>query len=128
MSVIITGLVGWVGLMVTIFLNSILRVTTYGTKMPEIRAHQVSSLTAAVMIAFTIWLYDKYRPLESIDQALLTGFAWLGMTVAFDFILGRYVLGQPLKKIIFDYRIGRGRLWVFVLVWITLAPWVVYNL
>jgi hypothetical protein len=64
---------------------------------------------------------------DSPQQSLTVGFIWLGLTVAFEFIFGHYVVGHSWSELLTDYNILTGRLWIVVLIWITIAPLVFYR-
>jgi hypothetical protein len=53
---------------------------------------------------------------------------WLGLTVAFEFLFGHFARGLSWKELLHDYDILSGRLWVLVLLWITVAPYLCYRL
>ena len=60
--------------------------------------------------------------------ALAIGGIWLALTVAFEFLFGHYVMGHPWSRLFHDYNLLEGRLWVLVLVWTFIAPYVFYRL
>jgi hypothetical protein len=113
--------------MVVGILNGVLRVSTYGKHMPEIRAHQLSSLTGMIFFGLAVWLMDSIRPIESSGQAFLIGFIWLILTILFEFGFGHFIMKHPWGKLLQDYRIDRGRLWGLVLIWIFLLPLFIYQ-
>jgi hypothetical protein len=41
--------------------------------------------------------------------------------VGFEFLVGHYVMGYPWIRLFHDYNIFAGRLWVVLLLWITVA-------
>jgi len=47
---------------------------------------------------------------------------WLVLTVAFEFLFGHYVAGQPRKKLLADYNLLAGRLGVLILVTLLFTP------
>jgi hypothetical protein len=51
------------------------------------------------------------------------GIAWLTITVLFELAFGHWVAGHPWSRLLADYNILAGRLWVFVLLTTALAPW-----
>lgn len=115
-------LLGWWGIMAVAVLNGAFRVATYGKRMPGIRAHQLSSFSAILLIGGMTLLYNSIWPVQSVEQAWHIGLSWLVMTIAFEFIFGRFVMKHPWQKLVNDYRIDRGRLWILVLVWLTVVP------
>ena len=66
-------------------------------------------------------------PLASNGQALAVGLIWLGLTVAFEFLFMHHVRGMPWSRLLHDYNVLEGRVWVFVLLWVFLAPLVVHR-
>jgi hypothetical protein len=43
------------------------------------------------------------------------GIAWLLLTVAFEFLAGHYLFHNPWARLLEDYNVFRGRIWVLVL-------------
>ncbi len=126
MSTVAIYTIAWLGLMVIGILNGVLRVMTYQKRMPEIRAHQLSSLTGILFFGLATFVLDRIWPIGSAGQALLIGLIWFGLTILFEFGFGHFIMKHPWEKLIHDYRIDKGRLWLLVVVWILLAPWFVY--
>ena len=126
MSTVAIYTIAWLGLMVIGILNGVLRVMTYQKRMPEIRAHQLSSLTGILFFGLATFVLDRIWPIGSAGQALLIGLIWFSLTILFEFGFGHFIMNHPWKKLIHDYRIDKGRLWLLVVVWILLAPSFVY--
>ena len=53
---------------------------------------------------------------------------WLLLTVAFEFFMGLVLAHRPLAQILQDYNLLAGRVWVLFLIWLTLAPWLLFRL
>jgi hypothetical protein len=121
-------MIGWLPLVVIGILNGMLRQYGYSKWVGELTAHQISSLTGIVLMGLYIWWLTGVWKIESSGQAAAIGLIWLGMTVAFEFVFGHYVIGHPWKKLFHDYNLLEGRVWVFVLMWTTLAPLLFYRL
>ncbi len=117
----------WLGLMVIGCMNGVLREVSYKRWVGELAGHQISTVTAIVFFGLAVWLLECRWPLGSSAQALTIGLIWLGLTVAFEFIFMHYVRGVPWSRLLDDYNVLEGRVWVFVLLWVFLAPWVVHK-
>ncbi len=52
----------------------------------------------------------------------------LVMTIAFEFLFGRLVSGCSWNDLLHDYNLCAGRVWVLVLIWTAIAPYVFYRL
>ena len=121
-------MIGWLPLVAIGILNGVLRQVGYSKYVGELTAHQISTLTGIVLMGLYIWwLTGKWR-IGSSRQAIFIGIMWLGMTVAFEFVFGHYVMGHPWKRLFHDYNLLEGRVWVVVLAWTTFAPLVFYKI
>ncbi len=118
----------WFGLMVIAVLNGALRTLVYGKRMPELRAHQISCFTGIFLIGIAVYFLNKIWPLETGIQSLIIGLLWLVMTVLFEFGFGHYIMKHPWEKLFHDYRMDKGRLWILVLLWTAIVPYVIYSL
>jgi hypothetical protein len=118
----------WIPMVIIAILNAAIREGGYKKLVGELRAHQLSTLTALILFGAYIWGITRLWPLQSAGQAALIGLIWLALTVAFEFLFGHYVMGNPWQKLFHDYNLRAGRVWVLVLIWITVAPYVFYSL
>jgi len=119
---------GWVPMVFIAIANGAIREGWYGKHMSELRAHQISTITGVLLFGVYIWVLIRiWRP-ESAGQALTIGLVWLGMTIAFEFLFGRYVVKRSWRDLLHDYNLFAGRVWMVVLVWVTLAPYLFYRL
>lgn len=102
--------------------NGVLPQYTYGRRLTELVAHQISTVTAIIFTGLLVWGVSRLWPLESMGQAWMVGAIWLAATVAFEFGFGHYVVGHPWEKLLRDYNLMKGRLWLLVLVWTLIMP------
>jgi hypothetical protein len=61
------------------------------------------------------------RP-PSARAAWQVGVLWVVLVLAFEFLAGHYVFGQPWERLLEDYNIAHGRVWVLVLLTCLVAP------
>ena len=118
----------WFPMLALAVANGTLRQATYGKRMPELRAHQLSTLTGAAIIGLYIWFVIRAWPPGSIREAVQVGLLWLALTIAFEFFMGLVLARRPLREVLRDYNIARGRVWVFFLLWVAIAPMIFYQL
>lgn len=109
-------------------INGIIRQYGYKNLVGEQTAHQISSFTAIILFGLYVWVLTLKWKIRSAGQAFLIGLIWLGLTVSFEFLFGHYIMKNPWTALLHDYNILEGRLWVIVLVFVTLAPSVFYKL
>ena len=120
--------IAWVPMVFIAILNGTLRQSLYGRRMSELRAHQLSTLTGVLLFAIYIGVLTGIWMPASAGQALIIGFIWLGLTVAFEFLFGHYVARHKWKSLLQDYNILAGRVWIALLIWVALAPYLFYRL
>jgi hypothetical protein len=50
------------------------------------------------------------------------------MTIIFELLFGHYVIGHSFAKLFEDYNVLKGRVWLLVLIWTTVAPYLFYRI
>ena len=118
----------WVPMVFIAMANGALREGWYGKHLSALHAHQLSTATGILLFGVYIGaLMRIWRP-ASGGQAIAIGLVWLGMTVAFELLFGHYVVKRPWRDLLHDYNLFAGRVWLVVLVWVSIAPYVFYRL
>jgi len=128
MQTLLKYTLSWLGLVVLAIVNGAIREKGYARFMRELAAHQVSTLTGILLFSAYIMLLTRVWAIESSGQAFAIGGTWVALTIAFEFLFGHYVMGHPWSKLFRDYNLFKGRLWVLVLIWTFIAPYVFYRL
>ncbi len=106
--------------------NGVLRETTYGKLLPELRAHQLSTLIAVGFLGAYMAGVIRWWPPETATHAWVIGVVWVAATIGFEFLFGRLVAGHSWARLFHDYDLAAGRVWVIVPVWIAIAPRLFY--
>jgi hypothetical protein len=117
----------WLLMPVIGIVNGTLRVLLYQDTLGDASAHQLSCLTGILLFALYIWFVSSRWPFTSGKQALIVGLTWMALTIAFEFGIGLFVLGQPLSALLADYNVLAGRFWPLVLLTIGFAPYLFYR-
>lgn len=125
---ILKYVIAWLVLPILGIINGSIREFGYKNLMGELTAHQISTLTGVVLFGLYIWFLTGVWKIESSRQAVAIGLIWLGLTILFEFVFGHYVMKHQWSRLLHDYNIIRGRLWVLVLIWTTIAPYVFFKL
>lgn len=118
----------WIPLVFVAILNGTLRVEVYGRWVPELAAHQISTVTGILLVGLYTWLAMKRWPVDSTRTALLIGLLWFLMTIAFEFGFGHFVMGNSWERLFHDYNLLAGRVWSLFLLWVLVAPLAVFRL
>ena len=126
MNTILIYAAAWLPMVLIAIANAALREKFFSKFWNELRAHQFSSLTAILLFGIYVAVLERLWPLASAGEAWIIGGTWLVLTIAFEFLAGHFLFGNSWSKLFHDYNIIAGRLWVLVLVWITVAPYLMY--
>jgi hypothetical protein len=119
----------WLVLTVLAILNGLLRNATYARALGEYAGHVLSSLIFAAVVFAVTYLFLRLVRLDyGLGDLLVVGAMWLVMTVAFEFLFGRYIAGHPWSRLLADYNILKGRAWAMVLLAVFLAPLIMGRL
>ncbi len=126
MPVFLKYFLAWVPMLLLAIANGALREWVFRKYVGELAAHQLSTFSLVVLFTVYIGMIIKYITPASPGQAVLIGLFWLALTLLFEFGFGRY-RGNPWEKLLEDYNLLRGRLWIFVPVWVAVAPYLFYR-
>lgn len=121
-------IIAWFPMIVIAIANGLFREKFLANRFNELQAHQTS--TASMIVLFGLYVYFLFKfwsPISS-NQTLIIGLIWLCLTVIFEFLFGYYVAGHSWERLLQDYNIMKGRVWVLVLIWITIAPYIIYRM
>ena len=80
-----------------------------------------TAILCAVIILVALFSISWIGPNDR-REALVVGTVWVALTVAFEFLAGHYVFGNSWERLIADYNVFRGRIWILVLVVNLFAP------
>jgi len=119
-------LLSWLPMVLIAVINGTARDLWYKKYVGELKAHQISTITLIILFGFYIHFIIAKFPPSSGKQALYIGLLWLILTLIFEFGLGR-LRGNSWSTLLDDYNIIRGRLWVLILIWTALAPYLFFR-
>lgn len=128
-SIFLRATLTWLIFIPIAFLNATIRELVYKPFAGDLAAHQISTVIAAA--AFFILAYLRLRNhLQAVNRSSLAliGCMWVAMTVLFEFGMGRLVNGASWDRMLYDYNILEGRIWVLLLVTIFVTPFIVKQL
>jgi hypothetical protein len=112
----------WLILLALAFANGAVREVWILPKAGELRGHALSSVTLCLAIMLLSWFAIPWIGPLSSRQAWTIGGLWVVLTLAFEFLAGHYVFGNPWSRLLADYNVFRGRIWVLVIVTTATAP------
>ncbi len=112
----------WLILLALAFANGALRALWILPRSGELPAQALSSVTLCLAILLLSWFAIAWIGPLSSRQAWTIGGLWVVLTLAFEFLAGHYVFGNSWSRLLADYNIFRGRIWVLVVVTTAVAP------
>lgn len=124
---LIRYLLCWFLLAIVAIANGVIREATYGKFVSELSAHQISTGTAILFTGLLVWGVNRLWPIATAGGAWLIGVAWLIATITFEFGFGHFIAGHPWSKLLADYNLLNGRVWLLFLIWITVMPYVFHR-
>jgi hypothetical protein len=108
--------------------NGAARDFTYGRQVSELAAHQISTAIGVLLLGIVMWVAIRRYPPPTARHAVLIGVLWAGLTVAFEFLFFRYVGGHSWADLLANYDVTRGRVWVLVVLWLLVAPYLFFRM
>ena len=121
-------IVAWFPMIIIAIANGLFREKFLAGRLNELQAHQASTASMILLFGIYVWVLLKIWEPETTNQALMIGVFWLLFTVIFEFLFGHYIVGHSWNKLLHDYNIVKGRVWILVLIWVAIAPYVIYKL
>ncbi|MDD1622483.1 MAG: hypothetical protein LUQ11_13490 [Methylococcaceae bacterium] len=117
----------WLVMLLVSVANGAARDLSYGKHMSEMAAHQLSTAISIVLLGMVIRTFVRFYPPSSDRHAIFIGLQWTALTIAFEFIFFHFVGGHSWSELLANYNILAGRIWVLVLLWIAVAPYVFFH-
>ena len=120
-------LLAWIPMVAIAIANGAVRQMTFGKVMPELRAHQLSTFIGSAVIGAFIWFVIRAWPPSSDREAIAIGLVWLFLTVVFESFMGLLLMKRTVAQLLADYNLLAGRVWVLLLIWVAVAPWLFFS-
>jgi len=113
----------WPLFLVTAMTLGAVREGVIGPALGEQSAHVMGTLLFIAAMLTIMWVFVS-RIRESVRRLdlWLIGVLWTVMTACFEFGFFHFVVGVPWEKLLADYDLFAGRLWVLVLLTTLCGP------
>ncbi|MBU7033408.1 MAG: hypothetical protein HXS53_12825 [Theionarchaea archaeon] len=116
----------WIVMVFLAIINGTLRNNVYGPKMTELLAHQLSTVIyIAIFILMLFLFFSRTSTPYSQKDLVMIGILWLFLTIMFEFGFGHYIMGHPWSRLLNDYDLFQGRLWMLVLITELTGPYLI---
>ncbi|MBM9498976.1 hypothetical protein JWG44_01745 [Leptospira sp. 201903071] len=118
----------WFFLLVFAFLNAAIRELTYKNLFGEFLSHQISVFTGILLLSIPIAWIAKYYPFANSRQSILVGVLWVIFTEVFEFTMIVFWSQKPISEFYRAHDFFQGELWILVLLWIAVSPYLFYRI
>lgn len=122
------SLLAWLGFAVLAVACGAARVKLLQPLVGEQTAHVIGTLAVCALFLWLIGRFTAWTETRETPRLLALGAFWALATIAFEFGFGHYVAGHSWQKLLADYDITAGRVWVLVLLTVGLGPLAVARL
>ena len=90
----------------------------------EFRSNQIGVFTGSLIILAIALLFVRWIGATQSSQLLGIGVLWIALTLAFEILFGRFVVGATWERLAADYNILEGGLLPFGMIVLALSPWI----
>lgn len=126
---IVRAVLVWLLLLVLALGGAAFREGVLAPRIGEAAAHVVGTVVVvALFLGVIVLTVGWVVPSMDAGRLLRLGLGWTVLTVAFEFGFGRYVMGHPWSRLLQDYNVFAGRIWVLVLLTLLVGPWLIGRL
>jgi hypothetical protein len=112
----------WLALLAVAIVNGAFREGVLVSWLGRGLAQAVSTVVLSGFIFAIGWFATPWIAPRSVEEAWAIGLGWVTLTLAFEFVGGRFLFGKSWTELLADYNLLAGRIWVMVLVVTLLTP------
>jgi hypothetical protein len=112
----------WGVLLVIASINGIAREAVLISRIGDLAGRAVSTLALSVFIIILTWISISWIAPRSTRQAWAVGVIWVALTLAFEFLAGHFVFHNSWSRLLEDYDVLGGRIWILALVTTLVSP------
>jgi hypothetical protein len=121
-GVFVRALAVWLVLICAEILHGIARGIFLVPHVGEFRSNQIGVLTGSVIILVIAVIFVRWIGAFRTSTLLAVGVLWLGLTLAFEILFGRFMMGASWERLAADYNVLEGGVLPFGMVVLLLSP------
>ncbi len=122
-SLLLKGFLIWLLIAGVETIHGILRAKFLAPGVGDFRSRQIGVITGSLLIFFISFSTFPYFSYQSSLEAIIVGFQWLLLMLAFEFLLGRFVFGFSWKWLLQEYAFRKGKILIFGMIFLLFAPY-----
>jgi hypothetical protein len=123
-SVVFRALIVWLILIAAEILHGIARGVFLVPFVGDFQSRQIGVLTGSLIIFIIALVFVRWIGASRSTQLLGIGLLWGVLTLAFEILFGRFVVGASWERLLSDYNVLEGGLMPFGMTFLVLSPWV----
>jgi hypothetical protein len=120
--VLLRGLAVWVIIVLAEVAQGVGRGIWLAPSVGDFRARQIAVFTGSAMIIAIALAFGRWLGARRLSQLLGVGGLWLGLMLAFEIGIGRFVMGYSWARIGSDFNLLEGGLLPIGMLVLALAP------
>jgi hypothetical protein len=118
----------WLLVMAVEFVHGTLRWIFLRPHVGDFRSGQIGVFTGSLLFLLVVYFCEPRMKLRGLGDCLRVGALWVGLTVAFEWSFGHYVMGRSWESIGMEYNLLRGGLMLVGLAIFAISPWIAWRL
>lgn len=116
------SLIVWLAMLVMASVNGGVREALLVPLMGSGGARAVSTLLLCAIVFVLTYFTIRWIGPRTPRDAWIVGAIWVALTLGFEFLAGHYLFGNPWSRLLEEYNVFRGRIWILAVVTILVAP------
>ena len=120
--VLLRGVAVWGAILVGANINGAFRELVLRPLLGAGPAHLASTLLLSALILLIAGSTSGWMAPSGPRDAWRIGLLWLLLTLAFELLAGRYLFGSSWERILGEYDVTAGRIWILVPIVTLIAP------
>ena len=125
-KILAKSMIIWLGIIPLAFINGGLREAVLIPLIGQI-AVPLSGIILCAMVFLLSYIFLPRLGKGTREAYIKIGLSWFALTILFEFLLG-FLAGETFTSMLNAYNIFTGNLWLFVVLFIGFAPWLVAKL
>jgi hypothetical protein len=113
----------WVILILAEILHGAARAILLVPRVGDLRARQIGVFTGSAIILPIAVACIRWTGARTTGRLLATGAIWLILTLAFEFLFGRFVAGYSWQRLLADYDPAQGGFLALGMAVLFFSPW-----
>ncbi len=93
----------WLAIIFAEIIHGVMRAVLLVPWLGEFRSNQIGVFTGSIIIFVIAWLSVRWIGANRAIDLLSIGAIWVTLTLAFELLFGRYVIGLDWERITADY-------------------------